>query len=300
VLQGLDLDLAAGEVLGILGPNGAGKSTLFHVLCGLLPASAGTVWLDDREITPGSVEFRASTGVVFQSPALDPRLSAKQNLHLAASLHAVARAVGRQRAADWLQRVELSARADEPVSQLSGGMRRRVEIVRALLHEPRLLILDEPTSGLDEAAFRRVWRDLLDLRDQRGLSLLLTTHRAEEAERCDRIAILDRGRFVACDTPDRLRAAVRGDLLVLEARDPAGTASVLHQRLGLESRVVDGRLTCRIERAHELVPRVVENLPEGELQSISVRRTGLAEVFLELTGHELDSDAAAEPSKGAP
>jgi len=300
VLRDLDLDLAAGEVLAILGPNGAGKTTLFHVLCGLLPPSSGTVRLEGREIEPGSVDFRASTGVVFQSPALDPRLSAKQNLLLAAALHAVARADARRRTAGWLERVELSARADDPVSQLSGGMRRRVEIVRALLHEPRLLILDEPTTGLDEAALRRVWRDLFDLRDRHGLSLLLTTHRAEEAERCDRIAILDRGRFVACDSPDRLRAAVRGDLLVLEARDPAMAASVLRERLGLETRLADGRLTCRLERAHELVPRVVESLPDGELQSIGVRRTGLAEVFLELTGHELESEALASPGEAAP
>ena len=287
VLADLAFELRRGEVLGILGRNGAGKTTLFHVLCGLCLPSAGRIVLDGRAIAPGGRELRRACGVVFQSPALDPRLGARQNLALAAALHRVPRAEIRSRAAAWLERIGLADRAEEPVSHLSGGMRRRVEIVRALMHDPALLVLDEPTTGLDEAAFRRVWDDLLELRERRGLSLLLTTHRAEEAERCDRIAILDAGRFVACDTPARLRAAVRGDLLVLDAQDPVASAALLRERLGHEPRIVDGRLTLRLPRAHELVPRVVECLPAGELRSIGVRHTGLAEVFLELTGHEL-------------
>jgi len=298
VLRDVSFDLHAGEVLGILGPNGAGKTTLFQVLCGLVAPSGGRIALDGRAIAPGARELRVASGIVFQSPALDPRLGARQNLALAAALHGVGRAEIRRRSREWLERIDLAQRADEPVSRLSGGMRRRVEIVRALMHEPELLVLDEPTTGLDEAAFRRVWRDLLDLRDRRGLSLLLTTHRAEEAERCDRIAILDHGRFVACDTPESLRSAVRGDLLVLEAQNPEASAALLRERLGLEPRLADGRLTLRRERAHELVPRVVECLPAGELRSIGVRHTGLGEVFLELTGHELDADTASARPRG--
>ena len=288
VLADLSFELRRGEVLGILGRNGAGKTTLFHVLCGLCAPSAGSIVLDGCPIRPGARELRSACGVVFQSPALDPRLGARQNLALAAALHGVPRSEIRRRAAAWLERVGLAERAEEPVSRLSGGMRRRVEIVRALMHDPALLVLDEPTTGLDEAAFRRVWDDLLELRERRGLSLLLTTHRAEEAERCDRVAILHDGRFVADDTPARLRSAVRGDLLVLDAQDPAASAALLRECFGQTPRLVDGRLTLRLPRAHELVPRVVECLPPGELRSIGVRRTGLAEVFLELTGHELD------------
>ena len=300
VLAELSFELRRGEVLGILGRNGAGKTTLFQVLCGLCPPTTGRITLDGRAIAPGARELRSACGVVFQSPALDPRLGARQNLTLAAALHRVPRAEAGRRAAAWLERIGLADRAEEPVSRLSGGMRRRVEIVRALMHEPSLLVLDEPTTGLDEGAFRRVWDDLLELRERRGMSLLLTTHRAEEAERCDRIAILDAGRFVACDAPERLRSAVQGDLLVLDAQDPVASAALLRERLGLEPRLVDGRLALRLPRAHELVPRVVECLPPGELRSIGVRHTGLAEVFLELTGHELASDAVAAPRAEAP
>jgi ABC-2 type transport system ATP-binding protein len=169
-------------------------------------------------------------------------------------------------------------------------MRRRVELARALVHEPGFLILDEPTSGLDEGAYRRFWNSLQELRRQRGISMLLTTHRADEAEFCDRIAILDHGRIVACDAPDRLRERVRGDLLVLEAEEPEAVASTLAERFETPTRVLDGKVLLRRERAHELIPRIVEALPGGALHSISLRRTGLGEVFLELTGHELDDD----------
>jgi len=148
-------------------------------------------------------------------------------------------------------------------------------------------VLDEPTSGLDEGAYRRFWNKLLELRRSAGVTLLLTTHRADEAEFCDRIAILDQGRVVACDTPDRLREQVRGDLLVLEAADPEAAAAALSARFDAQARVLDGKVLLRRERGHELIPRIVEALPEGALQSISLRRTGLGEVFLELTGHPL-------------
>ncbi len=170
-------------------------------------------------------------------------------------------------------------------------MRRRIELIRALIHEPQLLVLDEPTTGLDEAAFRGIWSDLLELRQQRGLSMLLTTHRVDEAERCDRLGILDGGRLVACGTPEELRARVRGDLLVVEAAEPDHAAQVLRERFGLDPRNVDGKLMLHRERVHELIPRIVEALPEGALHSVSMRHTGLGEVFLELTGHELDDDA---------
>ena len=290
VLRGLSFDLRPGEVVGLLGRNGAGKTTLFQVLCGLLAPDSGEFALDGKPIAPGDREFRSRCGVVFQEPALDPRLTARQNLALAAGLYGVGRREAPGRIEDLLRRVGLVDRGNEPVSRLSGGMRRRVELVRALIHEPELLVLDEPTTGLDEAAFRQIWSDLLELRDRRGLTMLLTTHRPEEAEHCDRIGIIDGGRLVAFDTPARLRAQVRGDLLVIETDDPDPVITMLRQRFEVEAHKAEGRVVLHRERAHELIPRVVEALPDGALRSISMRHTGLGEVFLELTGHELDDD----------
>jgi ABC-2 type transport system ATP-binding protein len=286
----VSFDLRRGEVVGLLGRNGAGKTTLFQVVCGLLDPAEGRFELDGQPIRPGDREFRSRCGVVFQEPALDPRLTARQNLTLSAGLYGVGRRDASRRIQDFLERVALADRGDEPVSRLSGGMRRRVELVRALIHEPQLLILDEPTTGLDEAAFRGIWADLLELRKRRGVTILLTTHRADEAEFCDRIGILDGGRLVALDSPERLRSAVRGDLLVIETDETSLVLETLRERFSIEALAADGRVVLHRERAHELIPRIVELLPEGALRSISMRHTGLGEVFLELTGHELDED----------
>jgi ABC-2 type transport system ATP-binding protein len=299
VLRGLSLEIRQGEVVGLLGPNGAGKTTAFRVLTGLLTPESGELRFDGQPMTPGDRRFRTAIGVVFQEPALDPRLSARENLRLAAGLYRVPRRDAARRIEEQLERAELASRADEPVSRLSGGMRRRVELARALIHEPRFLILDEPTTGLDEGAFRRFWTDLLTLRRERGLTLLLTTHRADEAEYCDRLAILDGGRLVACDSPERLRRKVKGDLLILDAEDPPRVAQTLADRLGLEPHLLEDKVLLRRDEAHTLIPRIVEALPPGLLHGISLRRTGLGEVFLELTGHELDGQLGEPPPGGA-
>jgi ABC-2 type transport system ATP-binding protein len=284
-----------GEVFGLLGPNGAGKTTAFHVLTGLLPSDAGAVLLDGEPVGPGDRSFRARIGVVFQAPALDPRLTARENLSLAATLYGVSRGVAKRRAQELLELADLEGRADEPVKNLSGGMRRRVEIARALVHRPEVLILDEPTTGLDEGAFRRTWNQLLALRREHGLTLLLTTHRPDEAEYCDRLAVLDQGRIVACDSPDRLRARLRGDLLIVEADDPAAVAETLRARLAIDPRVLDGKIVLECPRGHEMIPRLVEALPEGTLRSVSMRKPGLGEAFLEITGHALAEDRGDAP-----
>jgi ABC-2 type transport system ATP-binding protein len=290
VLEDVSFEVRRGEAFGILGPNGAGKTTCFHILTGLLAPDAGQIFLDGRGSGPADPEFRVRVGVVFQSPALDPRLTARENLLFASRLYAVPAADARKRVTALLARAELTERAADPVAQLSGGLMRRLELARALVHDPEILILDEPTTGLDEAAFRRTWADLLALRRDRGLTLLLTTHRPDEAEMCDRLAILDGGRLVACDTPDRLRARVRGDLILIETDAPDSVATALAARLGVETKILDGRVAVERPRGHELVPRLVEALPEGAVRSVSVRRPGLGEAFLDLTGHSLDLD----------
>ena len=294
VLSGVTLAVRRGEIFGILGPNGAGKSTLFGILTGLLEADSGTIRLDGRPLRASGQEFRERVGVVFQEPALDARLTLRENLALAAALYGVPRADARRRVESLAIGAGLADRLDEPVATLSGGMRRRAEIARALVHEPEILLLDEPTTGLDEGAFRKTWDQLAELRQARGLSLLLTTHRPDEAERADRLAILDAGRIVACDTPTGLRALVRGDVIVLEADDPHAVAEALRGKLGLAAKILDGRVLLEEEGGHAWIPRIVEALGEGALRSVSLRRPGLGDAFLELTGRPFAEDAPVE------
>jgi ABC-2 type transport system ATP-binding protein len=291
VLAGLTFGVGRGEAFGLLGPNGAGKTTAFHVITGLLPPDSGVVALDGVEMAAGDRRLRRECGVVFQQPALDPRLGSRMNLLLAARLYGVPSSEARRRVDAALDEAGFADRANDPVKTFSGGMRRRVEIARALLHEPSILILDEPTTGLDERAYRATWETLDRLRRDRGLTLVVTTHRPDEAERCDRLAILDGGRVVACDRPDALRSTVRGDLIVIETDDPESAAAALRGTLGEDVRVLDGRVVLERESAHAWVPRIVEALPDGTIRAISVRTAGLGEVFLELTGHELADDA---------
>ncbi len=293
VLDGMSLEVARGEVFGLLGPNGAGKTTAFQVLVGLLEPEGGELFFDGAPLCPSSASFRSKIGVVFQEPALDPRLTPLENLVFAAALFGVPASRARERAQELLDLAGLRDRAGEPAGRLSGGMKRRVEILRALVHGPALLILDEPTTGLDEAAFRSIWEHLLSLRRERGLTLLLTTHRAEEAERCDRLGVLHQGTIIACDTPDGLRERVRGDLIVLETADAGAVAAEIARRLGVPARPHDGKVLLERERGHELVPRLVEAFPHGTLKAVSLRRPGLAEAFLALTGRELEQDTPA-------
>jgi ABC-2 type transport system ATP-binding protein len=293
VLRETTFDVRRGEFFGLLGPNGAGKTTLFRILIGLLEPSAGKITLEGRPLAPRDREFRARVGVVFQDPALDAKLTVRENLRLAARLYGVPRSARDARIEALLERLDVADRLRDPVGTLSGGLRRRVEIARALIHEPGLLLLDEPTTGLDASAFRKTW-DLLDgLRRERGIALLVTTHLPHEAERADRLAVLDRGRIVASGTPDELRARVRGDFVVLEGDDLEAIVATLAGRMDLESRILDGRVLVEIEDGHTWVPRIVEALPPGALRSVGLRRPGLAEAFLEVTGHELAEERPA-------
>jgi ABC-2 type transport system ATP-binding protein len=296
-LDGLHLSVGAGEIVGLLGPNGAGKSTTFQLLAGLLTPDAGRVLFEGRPLALEDPALRQRMGILFQRGSLDDLMSARENLRLGARLYGLTGARAEARVERMLRLIGLEARGDERVATWSGGMRRRLELARALVHEPRVLLMDEPSQGLDEASFRAFWAHLHALRETEGLTVLLTTHRADEAQLCDRLAVLDEGRLVACDTPAALAARVGGDILTLEAREPERLVVELRERLGLEGRVVEGRVQVETERGHALVPRVVEALPPGRLASVSVRPPSLADVFLQLTGRTLGVDApTAEPS----
>jgi ABC-2 type transport system ATP-binding protein len=286
-LDGLDLDVAPGEVFGLLGPNGAGKTTAFRVLAGLIPPDGGAIELDGRASSPAEPRYRARLGVVFQEPSLDLKLTGRENLNLGASLYGLPRAVAAPRIDEALRVMELGARADEATSKYSGGMRRRVEIARVLLHDPDLLLLDEPGRGVDQEALRRIWDELAARKAARGTSIVVTTHQPEEAERCDRIALLDEGRVTATGTPDELRARVAGDVVRVRGDRPEELAATIHARLGLVGAVVDGDVVIEVRKGHEVVPRIVELFPAGRLASVATSRPTLADVFAKLTGKGL-------------
>ena len=291
VLDGLDLRMAQGEIFGLLGPNGCGKSTTLRILSGLLVPDAGELNFRGQQVEPGGRALRRQMGVVFQAPSLDGRLSARENLQLSAALQRLPRGIAAQRVTQALEFAQLGDRATSLVKELSGGMKRRLELARALLHEPALLLLDEPTSGLDEPSFRRTWQRILELREATQLSVLLTTHRAEEAALCDRVGVMDGGKIVALDTPEALIDQVAGDVLTLEVADPEATVSQVEHSFGLPARIADGRVLIERERGHELVPRLVEALPAGSIRSLSMHRPTLADVFVKLTGRSLGTDA---------
>ena len=230
-------------------------------------------------------------GVVFQEPSLDAKLSAEENLRLGAALFRVPREEARRRVAELLAAAGLSDRARDPVGKLSGGMRRRLEIARALVHRPEVLLLDEPTTGLDALSFRRTWDALRELRGAGGTTVVLTTHRPDEAAHCDRLAILSRGRVIAVETPESLRSRVAGDVVVVEASGAGTLAAEIAERFGVVARASGDEVSIERERGHELVPRLVEAFPDGRFRSVSVRRPSLADAFLHVAGEDLAAEA---------
>ncbi|MBI5545425.1 MAG: ABC transporter ATP-binding protein [Deltaproteobacteria bacterium] len=290
-LRAVSFAVGRGECLGLLGPNGAGKTTLLQVLTGMVGLQEGEILLEGERLRPAQGQFRAALGVVFQRPSLDGKLTARENLELGAELFAVPRAERRRRAQELLSFSDLAERADERIERFSEGMKRRLEIARALVHRPKLLLMDEPTQGLDEGAFQRVWARLHGLKRSEGLAIVLATHRADEADQCDRLAILHHGEMLALETPDALRSRVGGDLVVVEASRLEELAGILSERFAVAPQLDARSLWFEAPRAHELVPRLVEVLPAGRLRSIAVRRPTLADGFLKVTGAALEQSS---------
>lgn len=295
----LSFRLSRGEILGFLGPNGAGKTTTFNLLSGLLAPHSGKFLLDGVELDPKGPNLRARMGVVFQHPSLDPKLTGRENLAMGAALYALSGARAKERVGWGLEIAELAERADDAVETYSGGMRRRLELARVLLHEPEVLLMDEPTQGLDVGAARRIWKLLLDLRTKTGLSVLLTTHSPEEAENCDRILVLDKGTCIAEGSPTELRARVGGDVVTIGCDDAESLASAVKSKFEVNATVVEGNVVFEAVGAHELIPRLIEALPRGRIKSVGMRQASIGDVFLKLTGKTIDGadlEAAAQPS----
>lgn len=292
-VDGISFQVDRGEFFAFLGPNGAGKTTTINVLCTLARPTSGAVRVAGFDVVRQPDHVRQRIGIIFQDPALDTQLTAWENLALHARVYGVPGSHWRPRAEQLLKLVELWERRHHLVRTFSGGMKRRLETVRALLHQPDLLFLDEPTLGLDPQTRRQIWEYLLALRRETGVTLFLTTHYLEEAERCDRVAIIDHGRIIALDTPDRLKARVGRDIVVLTTADNARALDELTARFGLQPMIIDGTIRVEVDQADTVIPQLIRGLTVP-IHSVSLRRPSLDDVFVALTGRQMRDEEPSE------
>jgi ABC-2 type transport system ATP-binding protein len=292
-LDALSLSLRPGEIFGLLGPNGSGKTTLFRILSTLIPTTAGHARVLGYDVVTERDAVRRLIGVVFQSPSLDKQLTAEENLLHQGHLYGLRGTNLAQTIARALASAGLGERARDRVGTFSGGMRRRVEVAKSLLHRPRVLLMDEPSTGLDPAARIDLWRQLRTASQTDGVTVLLTTHLMEEAEQCTRVAIMADGRLLACDTPAALKERIGGDVVSIQSKDPPTLCSVLRERLGVDAEPVEGVIRLQRDRGHEWVPRVIEAAP-GLVESISVSKPTLEDVFIDLTGRRFRVEALTD------
>ena len=286
-LDDVSFEVAGGTTVAVLGPNGGGKSTLFRICATLLRPTSGTARVFGADVVRAPHDARRRLGVVFQSPALDARLTVRENLLHHGRLHGLRGDALREASVSALRRVQLDERADDLVLRLSGGLRRRAELAKVLLTAPDMLLLDEPTVGLDPGARREIWRDLAAMRAASGGTVILTTHLLDEAETADRVLILDRGRIVADGAPDALTRQVGREVIRLQAAEPESLADRIAARLSLEATVVDGEVRIEHAGAHTLVAALFEAFP-AEIRAVRVGRPTLEDVFLHSTGRRFE------------
>jgi ABC-2 type transport system ATP-binding protein len=292
-VRGIDLEVESGEIFGFLGPNGAGKSTTIQVLCTLLRATSGHALVAGIDVDRDPAGVRARIGLVFQDPSLDDQLTATENLQFHALIYNVPRAQRRRRIDEVLAMVDLSDRAGSIVRTFSGGMKRRLEIARGMLHSPEVLFLDEPTAGLDPQTRVHIWEYLRALRLRAGTTIFMTTHYMEEAEYCDRIAIIDRGKIVAIGSPDELKARVGGDVVTVSTDDDDRAATEVADHLGVSVTRDDAALRIEVSDGAAFVPRLFASTTVP-VRSVTVRRPSLDDVFLKMTGRAM-RDEEADP-----
>jgi ABC-2 type transport system ATP-binding protein len=296
-LNGVSFDVAPAELFGLLGPNGSGKTSLFRILSTLMLPTAGRAVIMSCDAAQAPDAVRRQIGVVFQAQSIDLKLSAFENLRHQGHLYGLHGASLRSRIAEMLARVALADRAKDLAETFSGGMQRRLELAKGLLHHPPVLLLDEPTTGLDPGARRDLWQYLQILRDQERVSILVTTHLMEEAERCDRLAILNEGKLVALGTPHELKREIGGDVIVLDTRAPDALAHKIESRFAVRAQVVDAQVRIERENGHRFVTDIVEAFP-GEIEAVSISKPSLEDVFIHRTGHRFWTDAQPQPEGG--
>jgi ABC-2 type transport system ATP-binding protein len=282
-VRGIEFEVHGGEIFGFLGPNGAGKSTTINMLCTLVRPSGGSAQVAGHDVVSERDDVRRNIGLVFQDTTLDGYLTAEQNLRLHAELYGVPRELVGERMRQVMEMVGLWERKDSWVNTFSGGMKRRLEIARGLLHSPRVLFLDEPTVGLDPQTRSSIWRYIRELKAREDITIFLTTHYMDEAEYCDRIAIMDQGRIIVLDTPEALKAKVGKDRVQLQTDDDDAAIVALRERFELEATVAEGAVTFGVAEGEQFVPRLFAELGLP-IRSVSVARPSLDDVFMSYTG----------------
>ncbi len=294
-VRGVSFEVAEGEVFGFLGPNGAGKTTTINILCTLLSLDSGVARVNGFDCMGAPHKVRSSIGLVFQEVTLDNQLTAYENLKFHCYLYNMDSAVAEKRITEMLEVVGLSERRSDLVKDFSGGMKRKLEIARGLLHRPRVLFLDEPTLGLDPQTRSHVWNFIMELKKKEGNTVFMTTHYMEEAEVCDRIAIIDHGRIIACGTPRELKSSIRGDTIYLATEDDEKAKAEIEERYGIEVRRIEKGLALVVEEGERFIPELFRRLSTG-IRSVNLKRPSLEDVFIQLTGRQIRDDAGGGPS----
>ena len=289
----VSFEVVEGEIFGFLGPNGAGKTTTINILCTLMRPTSGRASLNGFDVVRQQNGVRRSLGLVFQDPSLDIKLSALQNLEFHTGVYNIPRSLSKQRIEEVLKMVDLWDRRKDTVQTYSGGMRRRLEIGRGLLHHPKVLFLDEPTLGLDPQTRFHIWNYILDLRKRENITVFLTTHYMDEATVANRIAIIDQGRIIALDTPDALKRMVGGDIVTLKTDDAEVAMAEILEQYNIEAQRGSEGIFFEVQNGEEFIPTLVNNFKSG-LHSISVRRPTLDDVFMKLTGREIREEEGGE------
>jgi ABC-2 type transport system ATP-binding protein len=296
-VRGIDFEVAPGEIFGFLGPNGAGKSTTISMLCTLVKPSAGSALVAGFDVDRERDAVRRNIGLVFQDTTLDGYLTAEQNMRLHAELYGVPREVIRPRMQQVLEMVGLWERRSSEVNTFSGGMKRRLEIARGLMHSPRVLFLDEPTVGLDPQTRSSIWTYIRELKQAEDITIFLTTHYMDEAEYCDRIAIMDKGVIVVLDTPDALKASVGHDRVTLQTDDDAAAIVALAEHFQIAAKVSEGAVSFGVAEGEHFVPRLFAELGVP-IHSVSVSRPSLDDVFMSYTGTTIRDAEASTAERG--
>jgi ABC-2 type transport system ATP-binding protein len=286
-LSNVSFDVKKGEIFGLLGPNGGGKSTLFRILSTMMVPTEGHALIAGFDVERNPAQVRRHVGVVFQTQSLDKALTVQENLRAQGHLHGLSGAILGDRMERAMERLGLLDRRRDLVETLSGGLRRRVEIAKALLHHPQVLLMDEASTGLDPAARRELSKHVESLREGEGVTILLTTHILEEADKCDRLILLHQGKIVAQGTPNQLRSAIGGDVVVLETGDTKSLAERIQQRFGFEASVMDGTVRVEIQNGHRFIAEVMEAFP-GTIESVGLHKPTLEDVFVRETGASIE------------